>query len=158
MRIERREKYKSLLEARWKLCSVIVFDSLSQTLFLEEREMNESTRWLSCELVKFYVNKSEVTWVSDMTYNVSSIGRLKRHVKWCQLSNNAVACVAWRFWLGALSNKGRQGQRNCEEIGAGATWFLFFSRLRRSFSRALRANFGASTLVRRPDKPPCYAG
>ena len=77
MRIERREKYKSLLEARWKLCSVIVFDSLSQTLFLEEREMNESIRWLSCELVKFYVNKSEVTWVSDMTYNVSSIGEIK---------------------------------------------------------------------------------
>ena len=47
------------------------------SLFLEEREMNESIRWLSCELVKFYVNKSEVTWVSDMTYNVSSIGEIK---------------------------------------------------------------------------------
>ena len=34
-----------------------------------------------------------------------------------------IACVAWRFWLGALSNKGGRGQ-----IGAGATWFLFFSR------------------------------
>ena len=33
-----------------------------------------------------------------------------------------VACVAWRFWLGALSNKGGRGQRNREEIGAGATW------------------------------------
>ena len=32
-----------------------------------------------------------------------------------------VACVAWRFWLGALSNKGGRGQRNREEIGAGAT-------------------------------------
>ena len=32
-----------------------------------------------------------------------------------------VACVAWWFWLGAQSNKGRQGQRNCKEIGAGAT-------------------------------------
>ena len=29
-----------------------------------------------------------------------------------------VACVAWRFWLGALSNKGGRGQRNREEIGA----------------------------------------
>ena len=29
-----------------------------------------------------------------------------------------LACVAWRFWLGALTNKGRRGQRNCEEIGA----------------------------------------
>ena len=33
-----------------------------------------------------------------------------------------VACVAWRFWLGALSNKGGRGQRIREEIGAGATW------------------------------------
>ena len=32
-----------------------------------------------------------------------------------------VACVAWRFWLGALSNKGGRGQRNREEIGAEAT-------------------------------------
>ena len=28
-----------------------------------------------------------------------------------------IACVAWRFWLGALSNKGGRGQRNREEIG-----------------------------------------
>ena len=34
-----------------------------------------------------------------------------------------IACVAWRFWLGALSNKGGRGQRNCEEIGAGAANF-----------------------------------
>ena len=34
----------------------------------------------------------------------------------------SLACVAWRFWLGALSNKGGRGQRNREEIGAGATW------------------------------------
>ena len=33
-----------------------------------------------------------------------------------------IACVAWRFWLGALNNKGGQGQRYREEIGAGATW------------------------------------
>ena len=50
-----------------------------------------------------------------------------------QLTAPGLACVAWRFWLGVLSNKGGQGQRNREEIGAGAT--LFFSRLCRSFSR-----------------------
>ena len=44
-----------------------------------------------------------------------------------------VACVAWRFWL--LSNKGGRGQKNREEIGAGATGFFFFSRLRRSCAR-----------------------
>ena len=27
-----------------------------------------------------------------------------------------VACVAWRFWLSELSNKGGRGQRNREEI------------------------------------------
>ena len=59
-----------------------------------------------------------------------------------------IACVAWRFWL--LSNKGGRGQKNREEIGAGATEiprFFFFSRLRRSFSRASRANFAATPLV-----------
>ena len=59
-----------------------------------------------------------------------------------------LACVAWRFWLGELSNKGGRGQRNCEEIGAGATVFFFFSRLRRSYSRASRANFEATPLLR----------
>lgn len=29
------------------------------------------------------------------------------------------ACVAWRFWL--LSNKDGRGQKNLEDIGAGAT-------------------------------------
>ena len=37
------------------------------------------------------------------------------------ISTHFLACVAWRFWLGALSNKGVQGQRNREEIGAEAT-------------------------------------
>ena len=46
-----------------------------------------------------------------------------------------LACVAWRFWLGALSNKGGRGQRNREEIGAEAA-----------------APAPGST------KPPCYAG
>ena len=36
-------------------------------------------------------------------------------------SLRSIACVAWRFWLGELSNKGGRGQRNREEIGAGAT-------------------------------------
>ena len=40
-----------------------------------------------------------------------------------------IACVAWRDW-------------------GGSNWFLFFSRLLRSFSRASRAKFAASPLVR----------
>ena len=47
-----------------------------------------------------------------------------------------IACVAWRFWL--LSNKGGRGQKNREEIGAGATGFSF-SRGFAARSRALRA-------------------
>ena len=50
-----------------------------------------------------------------------------------------VACIAWRFWLGALSNKAyksRQGQRNPEEIGA-----LLVRPARQKHT-----------------KPPCYAG
>ena len=54
-----------------------------------------------------------------------------------------VACVAWRFWLGALSNKVGRGQRNREEIGAEATWKtytgFYFSRGFAARSRALRA-------------------
>ena len=38
-----------------------------------------------------------------------------------------VACVAWRFWLGALSNKGRREQRNREEIGPARTGGFFES-------------------------------
>ena len=54
-----------------------------------------------------------------------------------------IACVAWQFWL--LRNKGGRGQRNHEEIGAGASVFIFLaaaplvlariSRLRRSCAR-----------------------
>ena len=49
--------------------------------------------------------------------------------KWCLPSGEerqdkalrTLACVVWQFWLGVLSNKGEQGQRNRKEIGAGAT-------------------------------------
>ena len=63
--------------------------------------------------------------------NESRIKATRRERK----TSGYLACVAWRFWLGARSNKGGRGQRNREEIGAEATWFLFFSRLRRSCAR-----------------------
>ena len=48
-----------------------------------------------------------------------------------------LVCVAWRFWLGALSNKGGRGQRNREEIGAGVIFLtaspLVLARLAREF-------------------------
>ena len=53
-----------------------------------------------------------------------------------------VACIAWRFWLGALNKKDGRGQRNGEEIGAGA-------------SPLFRARFRSVVL---PTKPLCYAG
>ena len=54
-----------------------------------------------------------------------------------------LACVAWRFWLGALNNKGRGGQRNCKDIEAGG----FATRL-----CALCAIFVVLPLSRAPDK------
>ena len=48
-----------------------------------------------------------------------------------------IACVAWRFWLGALSNKGGREHRNREEIGAGAIK-IYFSRGFAARSRSLR--------------------
>ena len=63
----------------------------------------------------------------------------------------AVTCVAWRFWLGALSNKGGRGQRNGEEIGAEATSPLVLARFAREF-RGYAAPAPGLT------KPPCYAG
>ena len=64
-----------------------------------------------------------------------------------------LACVAWRFWLGALSNKGGRGQRNREEIGAEARAAspLVLAREAREF-RCYAAPAPSST------KPPCYAG
>ena len=60
------------------------------------------------------------------------------------LNKDKLGCVAWRFWL--LSNKSGRGQRNREEIGAGATEKEFY------FSRGFAARAPGST------KPPCHAG
>ena len=57
-------------------------------------------------------------------------------------AKNLLACVAWRFWLDALSNKGGRGRRNREEIGAEATYFS------RGFAARSRANFAATLLLR----------
>ena len=61
---------------------------------------------------------------------------IRRCVRWQRRfskSRGLLACVAWRFWLGALSNKGGRGQRNREEIGARSRALRTrISRLRRS--------------------------
>ena len=73
--------------------------------------------------------------------NIAKVkGIIQRHADLFPL---VIAGVAWRFWLGMLSNKGRQGKRNREEIGAGAASWLC-----RSFLRASRMNFVASPLMR----------
>ena len=74
---------------------------------------------LQCELVNKSTNKSgrhigfslpaDVRWGSFVTHSTDVCGEA------------ILACVAWRFWLGALSNKGGRRQRNREEIGAGVT-------------------------------------
>ena len=50
--------------------------------------------------------------------------------------------------MGALNNKGGRGQRNCEEIGAGATFLAASPLVRERFARV----FAASPLSRAPDK------
>ena len=62
-----------------------------------------------------YVNRGALgsEHASQFSINQSIVAEFRRAL--CFL-----ACVAWRFWLGALSNKGGRGQRNREEIGAGA--------------------------------------
>ena len=62
----------------------------------------------------------------------------------CELGRgkDVLPCITWRFWLGALSNIGRGGQRNRKEMGWGE--HLFSSWLCR--------------LVVLPTKPWCYAG
>ena len=54
----------------------------------------------------------------NQNYNT---GQLRYFDKNLSRTSKQVACVAWRFWSGALSNKGLRGQRNREEIGEGAT-------------------------------------
>ena len=63
-----------------------------------------------------------------------------------QLCCVSLACVAWRFWLGELSNKGGRGQRNREEIGAGAT-----------FSRGFAREFFVATPLLRPARQNRHA-
>ena len=56
-----------------------------------------------------------------------------------------IACVGWRFWLGAQSNikagEGRETARRLERL-----------QLENYFSRGIAARAPGST------KPPCYAG
>ena len=72
------------------------------------------------------------------------------------IATKKLACVAWRFWLGALSNKGGRGQRNREEIGAEVFIFLAASPL--VLARFAREFRGYAAPAPGSTKPPCYAG
>ena len=67
-----------------------------------------------------------------------------------------IACVAWRFWLGALSNKGGRGQRNREEIGF--YFFIFLAALQLVLVRFAREFRVFAARAPGSTKPPCYAG
>ena len=67
-----------------------------------------------------------------------------------------IACVAWRFWLGALSNKGGRGQRNREEIGF--YFFTFLAALPLVLVRFACEFRGFAARAPYSTKPPCYAG
>ena len=66
-------------------------------------------------------------FIHKINGNTNSNEKFRKHERDSLLTVAALACVAWRFWLGALSNKGGWGQTNREEIGEGATW-KYFSR------------------------------
>ena len=67
----------------------------------------------------FYFIKSDIEY--RMARNFCGL-------KFLRLTKRYVACVAWRFWLGELSNKGRRGQRNREEIVASPLVLARFAR------------------------------
>ena len=66
------------------------------------------------------------------------------------------ACVAWQFWLGALSNKGGRGQRNREEIGF--YFFIFLAALQLVLVRFAREFRVFAARAPGSTKPPSYAG
>ena len=92
-------------------------------------------------LCKWVLKLKAVSYFSADLYLTAQF--IRGNYDWNNRDRRGLAFVAWRFWLGALSNMGERGQRNREEIG-----FLFFTRLRRSFARV----FAASQLSSAPDK------
>ena len=70
-------------------------------------------------LMQLFSAWKDLTVVSrnGLLYRVQFIKTIAFCPRWCyrkQTEHSVLACVAWRFWLGALSNKGGRGQRNCE--------------------------------------------
>ena len=102
--------------------------------------------------------QSKRTNISNLCFSQNkdknaSVFFLQRHCFDRKITLRYIACVAWRFWLGALSNKGGRGQKNREEIEAEATWggSNFFSRLRARISRLRRscARLDKTAMLRR---------
>ena len=104
--------------------------------------------------------------LSDYKLEVNWPETRKHRIKGCQVPTTdydfhavsfdllAVACVAWRFWLGALRNKGGRGQRNREEV------FIFLAAsalVLARFAPEFRG-YAAPSPAPGSTKPPCYAG
>ena len=76
------------------------------------------SRYVQLPYLESMANQSSRTALSnDLVFTRAIIGLLG---SWFLIIID-IARVTWRFWLGALSNIGRRGQRNREEIGAGAS-------------------------------------
>ena len=80
-------------------------------------------------------------FIHKINGNTNSNEKFRKHERDSLLTVAALACVAWRFWLGALSNKGGRGQRNREEIGA-ASPLLRPAQQNRHATRAIAAQNG----------------
>ena len=74
-------------------------------------------------------------FIHKINGNTNSNEKFRKHERDSLLTVAALACVAWRFWLGALSNKGR------EEIGA-ASPLLPPAQQNRHATRAIAAQNG----------------
>ena len=74
-------------------------------------------------------------FIHKINCNTNSNEKFRKHERDSLLTVAALACVAWRFWLGALSNKGR------EEIGA-ASPLLPPAQQNRHATRAIAAQNG----------------
>ena len=83
--------------------------------------------WLNLVNLQSYFPAENVRWCTSLVVCYTAVFSVVTQ------RSSPLACVAWRFWLGALSNKGGRGQRNRE-------------------FRGLAARAPGST------KPPCYTG
>ena len=116
------------MEEKYFLCSWKVSKFLHAASFANARKVDVSEFQVKNVAIWPVTGQGFQTLNGRQSYIISNFTNLKilanlnyhMPIKTSQAMLD-IACVAWRFWLGALSNKGGRGQTNREEIGAEAT-------------------------------------